>query len=733
MSPTIEEITQRVSGYWPGVDRTLLIHAYDVAAHAHSGQLRKSGEPYISHPLNVSHILSGIEADPTAIAAALLHDTVEDTAYSIEDITNEFGPTIGHLVEGVTKLSRLNFRTAREEQARNLRKMFLAMADDIRVILIKLADRLHNMRTLAALPPDRREHIALETRMIFAPLAHRLGIWRLKWELEDLAFRYLEPEAYFEVVEHLGQTRQEREREIERARTMLAERLARIGVHAEVSGRPKHIHSIYTKMRSQHIDFEQIGDIMALRVLVDSVGDCYAALGVVHDLWMPLAGLFTDYIAKPKSNKYQSLHTKVLGPHAQPMEVQIRTGEMHRIAEYGVAAHWRYKEGLSDPDLDQHVAWLRQLIDLETDLTESHEFVELLQLDLFKDQVFVFTPQGDVVDLPAGATPLDFAYRVHTEVGHKCVGAKVNGRLVPLDYRFKNGDVAEIMTQSSAEPSRDWLEIAQSSHARAKIRRFLRQKTRDESIERGREALERAIDRLRGSDRVQLDKARLETVAGHLNYQDTDSLYAAIGYGDVSPETVLQHLRRPAAGPASLTEEVAKFAPPKATSPVERPQVTSKGVKGFSSRLSKCCNPLPGDDIVGYITRGGGLAIHRSDCKNLQFRAEREPGRAVPLSWEDGTAGGLLTDIEVLAVDRMGLFSHITAVVADLGLNIRAAEAHLEDRHLARLTLRVEIRERRDLDELIAHLSALIDVVSARPLSGTAGRSAGRAPSSGNS
>lgn len=719
MHPTIEEITQRVSGYWPGADRDLLIRAYDFADRAHAGQYRKSGEPYIMHPLNVAAILAEIESDPTTVAGALLHDTVEDTPYTIADIGAEFGPKIGGLVEGVTKLSRLNFRTEREEQARNLRKMFLAMADDIRVILIKLGDRLHNMRTLGSLSSERQEHIAQETRMIFAPLAHRLGIWRMKWELEDLTLRHLEPEAYFEIVERLGKTRGERERDIERARAMLARRLSEAGVTADVHGRPKHIFSIYTKIRTQGVDFEQIGDIMALRVLVESVADCYAALGIVHALWQPLPGLFTDYIAKAKSNKYQSLHTKVLASNAQPMEVQIRTRAMHRIAEYGVAAHWRYKEGDTEPDLDEHVAWLRQLLELDTDLSESHEYVELLQLDLFKDQVFVFTPQGDVVDLPAGATPIDFAYRVHTEVGHHCVGAKVNGRLVPLNYRFRNGDVAEIITQSGAEPSHDWLEIAQSSHARAKIRRFLRQKTREESIERGREALERVIDHLKPSDRAGLVMERLPDVAAHLNYQDVESLHAAVGYGDVVPETIIQHLRRTAA-PGTLTEEVAKFAPARGAAAVERPQVTSKGVKGFASRISKCCNPLPGDDIVGYITRGGGLAIHRSDCKNLLFRQAREPDRVLPLSWETGEIRGVLTDVEVIAVDRVGLFSHITAVIADLGLRIRAADARLEDKHLARLALTVEIPSRQDLDMLTEHLSQLIDVVSVRAVGGGA-------------
>jgi GTP pyrophosphokinase len=717
--PTIDEITQAVSGYWPGVDQQMLVRAYELAEQAHDGQLRKSGEPYIVHPLSVSYILTEIESDPSSVAAGLLHDTAEDTPVTITDIGEQFGPVVAGIVEGVTKLSHLNFRTAKEEQARNLRKMFLAMADDVRVILVKLADRLHNMRTLGSLAPERQEAIALETRMIFAPLAHRLGVWRIKWELEDLALRHLEPEAYRDVADKLGKTRAQRESEVEQVRLALADKLRHAGIQAQVFGRPKHVFSIYTKMRAESLDYEQIGDIMALRVIVGSVGDCYAALGIVHDLWMPLRGLFTDYIAKPKSNGYQSLHTKVLGPAGSPMEVQIRTREMHRVAEYGVAAHWRYKEGTSDPELDQQVGWLRQLLELETDLKESHEFVELLELDLFKDQVFVFTPQGDVIDLPAGGTPIDFAYRVHTQVGHRCVGAKVNGRLVPLDYRFKTGDVAEIVTQATSEPSRDWLNIAHSQHARTKIRRFLRQKTREESIEWGHQALDREIGHLKASERAEVNLGRLEEVAKHLNYLDVDSLYAAIGYGDVEPQTVLTHLRRPAA-PLSLAEEVARYSRPRGAAPEDGPQVSARGVRGFSSRPSKCCNPLPGDDIVGYITRGGGLAIHRSDCKNLQYRREREPERVLALTWEAEGNHGTLTDIEVIALDRVGLFAHIAAVVADLGLNIQAAEAHLDPhRQLARVNLTVEIRARQDLLELIEHLTQLIDVVSARPLTGT--------------
>ncbi len=719
MSLTIQQVIDRVAAYWPGLDRQLIMRAYEFADSAHAGQRRKSGEPYIMHPLNVANILSQIEADPQSIAGGLLHDTVEDTDYDLDDITREFGEEIAQIVDGVTKLGHLNFRSAKEEQVRNLRKMLLAMSRDMRVLIVKLADRLHNMRTLASLAEDRQKHIAEETRAIYAPLAHRLGVWRVKWELEDLCLRYLEPDAYFEIVDKLGKTRAERENDIEAARSALSKGLHAAGLDAEVQGRAKHIFSIYYKMKTQHLDFDDIGDLMALRVLCQSVGDCYAALGVVHEKWMPLTGQFTDYIAKPKSNNYRSLHTKVLGPAQHPMEVQIRTHEMHRIAEYGVAAHWRYKEGSSDPDVDKYLSWFRHIAEMETDLQESHEFWEGLEHELFESQVFVFTPQGDVIDLPAGATPVDFAYRIHTDVGHQCVGAKVDGQLVPLDYEFRNGQVAEIITQRGTQPSRDWLRFARSSHARSKIRRFLRQQTRDENIARGKEALEREIAGLRGSQRRQLDMSRMDWVAQHLNYQDVESLYAALGYADVDPTTVVNHLLQPVE-PESLAEEVAMFAPSRGPAAGNGPQVTTEGVKGFRSRPAKCCAPIPGDDIVGYITRGGGLAIHRADCKNLIYRQEREPERVIPLSWDNEDTKAVSTDIEVTAVDRVGLFSHITAVVSDLGLSIRAAEAHLIDEHLARLVMTVDIKDRRDLNELIQHLSQLIDVVSARPLTGMA-------------
>ncbi|MEN6402484.1 MAG: TGS domain-containing protein, partial [Armatimonadia bacterium] len=493
-------------------------------------------------------------------------------------------------------------------------------------------------------------------------------------------------------------------------------RLKRAGVHARVQGRPKHLFSIYQKMARQQVDFSQIADLHALRVIVQTVPECYAALGLVHDLWMPLQDMFSDYIAKPKANNYQSLHTKVIGPDGQVLEVQIRTEEMHRMAEYGVAAHWRYKEGETDAKLDEQVSWVRQLLELDSDLTESHEFLELLQMDLFHDQVFVFTPKGDVIDLPAGSGPLDFAYRIHTQVGNRCVGAKVNGRRVGLDYKFKNGDVAEIITSPQAEPTHNWLRIIQSSGAKSKVRRYLRSKAREDNIAAGREGLERALTRLPGHQRQQINAEAYLRVATHLGYLDVDSLLAAIGFGDIETDTVVAHLIEKEQRPVTLVEEAQQLSLPDSPKVPQAPlPVKAGGVAGFFSRLSKCCNPLPGDDIVGYITRGKGLAIHRVDCKNMLYRSELEPGRVVPLSWSDHDAQSIFTqDIELVAVDRTGIFSHITAIVSDANIDIKAVEARTLDNHLAHVHLTLAIRRRADLDRLVHRLEQLIDVVAVR-------------------
>ncbi|MEA3401547.1 MAG: bifunctional (p)ppGpp synthetase/guanosine-3',5'-bis(diphosphate) 3'-pyrophosphohydrolase [Armatimonadota bacterium] len=719
----LQGILSRVEGYWSEEDMARLESACRFAREAHADSPpRKTGHPFITHPLAVAEILSEIEADPTTVIAGLLHDTVEDTHTDLEEIEAQFGETISKLVDGVTKLTRLDFHTRQEQQAENLRKMFLAMAQDIRVILIKFADRLHNMRTLFALPQEKQRGTATETLHIFAPLAHRLGIWRFKWELEDLSFRYVEPEVYYEVAQLLGQGRAEREQKIEAVRTAVQGRLQAEGVTATVHGRAKHIYSIAQKMQSQDVSFDQIADLAAIRIITGSVADCYAALGLVHELWMPIQGMFTDYIAKPKANKYQSLHTKVIGPDKQPLEVQIRTWEMHRVAEYGVAAHWRYKEGRRGTPSDDQISLLRQVLELETDLTESHEFLELLQTDLFNDQVFVFTPDGDVIDLPAGAGPIDFAYRIHTEIGHHCVGARVNGRQVSLSYQFRNGDIAEILTSASAEPSRDWLELIKSSRAKAKVRRHLRAKVHAENVEAGTNALREALSEYPRAVQEAVDLEDLSDVLGNFGFKDTDDLLAAVGYGDVEADTVIRDLVADEVRPESLAEEVEQVLAESGSggpSPRgEAPAVSVDGMDGFQCRLSKCCSPLPGDDITGYITRGKGLTIHRSDCKNLRYHAENEPDRVVPLNWSRNGDGAIFQhEIEIVAVDRVGLFSHIAAVIAECGINIASANANTTDSGVARLHLSLDIRRRQDLDHVLERLRSLIDVISVRHMS----------------
>ena len=716
----VSALNRLVRGYWPTADSELLPRAYDFAAAAHEGQARLDGSPYISHPLEVASILADVEADPPSVAAGLLHDTVEDTSVKPGDIEEQFGPTVRSLVDGVTKLSLANFRTREESQAHNLRKMFVAMADDVRVILIKLGDRLHNMRTIRPLAPDRRIAIAEETLQIYAPLAHRLGIRRFKWELEDLAFKTLEPGAYEEIAQKIGAGRADREALIERAGAELQAQLADTGIIALVEGRPKHFHSIYEKMRKQQLDFSQIGDLTALRVIVDTVSECYAVLGIVHKLWMPISGVFSDYVAKPKSNGYQSLHTKVIGPEKQLMEVQIRTREMHRVAEHGVAAHWRYKEGGQASKFDeQMVAWLEHLRELETQLPDEHEWLELVRLDLFKDQVFVFTPNWDVVDLPTGAGPLDFAYRIHTDLGNHCAGAKVNGKLVPLDYKFRNGDIVEIVSHSSAHPNPDWLKLIVGSSAKSKVRRYLRGQVRDENIAAGREAVERAARRLPQQQREALNWEAVGQVATSLNLKNEDSLWAAVGFGEVEPETVLNRLLPEEKAPETLAEEIASFRDleDQRVEPTVRASVTMGDIQGLAARRAKCCNPLPGDSIKGYITRGAGLAIHRADCKNLLHRMEVEPERVQDLNWDDERPSDTYrAGIELVALDRVGLLAHITAVVSEVGMNIASASAHVdaEKEHVATIRLAVDVVNRSALTELVKRLGSLIDVISVR-------------------
>jgi GTP pyrophosphokinase len=676
-SVTIDALLERAGKYLPAERLDMIRDAFEFAARHHEGQFRKTGDPYITHPVAVAELVANLELDHLAIAAALLHDVQEDCGVRNEEIAERFGPRVAKLVDALTKLDKLPMNVAELDpmrgttQAQNLRKMFLAMAEDLSVVLIKLCDRLHNMRTLWAFPPEKQRRIALETQEIFAPLASRLGVWQIKWELEDLAFRYLEPEKYREIAELLASKRVTRERVIAEASAILKEHLEAAGITAEVTGRAKHIYSIYQKMRrysAQSKSFDQIYDLLAMRVFVDTVSECYHALGVIHALWRPIPGQFDDYIGNPKDSMYQSLHTTVVGPGGRPLEIQIRTWEMHRVAEYGVAAHWRYKEGGRQAGRDEErIAWLRQLIEWQRDLAGADEFVESVKTDIFHDQVFVYTPKGDVLDLPAGATPLDFAYRIHTDLGHQTVGAKVNGRMVPLNSPLKTGDVVEILrSRTSKGPSRDWLNqnlgYIRTAHSREKIRQWFRKQERAENIERGREMLEKELKRL-GWDVSE----RQEQLLSLFNYTSWEDFLAAIGYGGISTNSIA---RKVAA--VIEREEAEAEAPPELPQKQEPaklggPGMRVLGVGNLLTTMARCCNPVPGDQIIGYVTRSRGVSVHRADCLNVLNEAERE--RIVEVEWGTVTRTYPVS-VRIEAWDRVGLLRDITTVVTDEKVNM---------------------------------------------------------------
>ncbi|HET6745175.1 MAG TPA: bifunctional (p)ppGpp synthetase/guanosine-3',5'-bis(diphosphate) 3'-pyrophosphohydrolase, partial [Candidatus Limnocylindria bacterium] len=611
---SIEDVVAEARRHRPSINIGLIERANQVATQAHEGQQRASGEPYITHPVEVAYYLATLEMDAETLAAALLHDVPEDTDMTIQDIEKRFGREVGRLVDGVTKLSKFgSARSMEEQQAENIRKMFMAMAEDVRVVIIKLADRLHNMRTLGFLPAEKQARIARQSMEIYAPLAHRLGMWQIKWELEDLSFKYIEPERYRQLVEMLADRRKVRESFINKSIGILRKELGKVNIAAEISGRPKHLYSIAKKMERKGVEFDEIYDVNAIRLLVDDVKDCYAALGVVHSIWRPIPGQFDDYIAMPKANMYQSLHTAVIGPDAKPLEVQIRTSHMHDVAEAGIAAHWRYKEGSrGDRRYDEKLAWVRQLIDWQREVADATEFVEGLKLEVFQDQVFVFTPKGDVKDLPAGATPLDFAYRIHTDVGHRTIGAKANNRLVPLDYKLRNGDIVEIITTKAAHgPSRDWLSIVQTSAAREKIRQWFKRQQRDENISQGKELLDRELRRVAHETLGSVSSEKLGEIASQAHYKELDDFFAAIGYGAVSPGSVVSKLE---------IHDDAAITLPEVAPPSVAPSTTGVRVKGVGDllvRFANCCSPIPGDPITGYVTRGKGVTIHRSNCPSV--------------------------------------------------------------------------------------------------------------------
>jgi len=690
-------------------EREEVARAHTFAAHFHEGQLRQSGEPYIIHPEAVAEILADLEMDAVTLQAAFLHDVVEDTSAGLDEIGRTFGPDVATLVDGVTKLSLLEDRSQLEQEAENLRKMFLAMAQDVRVILIKLADRLHNLRTLKHLQPVRQRRIAQETLEIYAPLAHRLGIYRLKWELEDLSLRYLEPEAYQTIAELVRQRRGDRERYIEQVAQEVMTHLVEHGVGADISGRPKSFYSIYNKMK-QGKDFTEIYDLVALRVIVESVKDCYGVLGIVHTMYTPIPGRFKDYIAMPKPNLYQSLHTTVVGPGGLPVEVQIRTQEMHRTAEFGIAAHWVYKEGRSDPSFDHKLGWLRQLLEWQGDLRDAREFLETLKIDLFADEVFVFTPKGQVHNLPAGATPVDFAYRIHTDIGHHCVGARVNGRIMPLDHKLENGDIVEILTSKSSQgPSLDWLQFVQTSTARSRIRSWFKAKNREENAKLGRDMVEREARRVNLDPSEIMRSEWLEDMARRLHYGGVDDLFAAVGYGGLSAPQVVTRLKdRLPEPPVSIPEEDKQ-----AFADYGKPMngVRVRGADNLLVRFSRCCTPVPGDPIIGYVTRGKGVTVHRAECPNAKALLS-EQDRIVEVTWDQGLQQNYPVEIEVHALDRAGLLADVAQAVAETRLNILSARARGYRNRTALVQVVMEIHHLGELRGIIERLRHLPDVYS---------------------
>jgi len=684
--------------------------AYRYAADAHKGQLRNSGEEYIHHPLEVASILAELEMDDSTIIAALLHDVAEDTEHTLDEIRKKFGEEVAGLVDGVTKLGRIEYKSKMEVQVENLRKMFLAMAKDIRVILIKLADRLHNMRTLKFQTEQKQKEIASETLEIYAPLANRLGIFRIKWELEDLAFRFLNPQEYYDLVEGIALKRKEREEQINEVIEQLKIRLDEVGIDADIAGRPKHFYSIYKKMINQNKDLSEIYDLTAIRVVVETVNDCYGALGIIHTLWKPIPGRFKDYIAMPKPNMYQSLHTTLIGTHGEPFEIQIRTWEMHRTAEYGIAAHWKYKEGKKiENNFEQKLSWLRQLLEWQHDSRDAGEFMESLKVDLFADTVFVFTPKGDVVELPADSCPIDFAYRVHTDVGHSCIGAKINGRIVPLDTKLRNGDIVEILTtKTPTGPSRDWVCLVKTSQAKNRIRQWFKKEKREENIIRGRDGLEREARKLGLDPATALKNENLQKLARSFNFNGIEDLYATLGDGAITFKRALMRLR----------DEIIKeeIEPQPFLTQEQKPSSKSsqgvqvKGVDNILVRFSKCCNPLPGDEIVGFITRGRGVSIHRRDCTELLGMTAEEQERLVEVEWEKNIESLYPVDIEIIGLDRARLLADVMNVIMETRTHMLGINAKVGKDKVSHIQLKIEIRNLEHLNFILNKIRRVKDV-----------------------
>ncbi|MGJ5674408.1 MAG: RelA/SpoT family protein [Nostochopsis sp.] len=728
--PTDSAATEEDRRYY---DTSLICRAFEFAYQLHHGQYRKSGEPYICHPIAVAGMLRDLGGSAAMIAAGFLHDVVEDTDVTIEDIEQYFGSEVRSLVEGVTKLSKINFKSKTESQAENFRRMFLAMAQDIRVIVVKLADRLHNMRTLEHMPEEKRRRTATETREIFAPLANRLGIWRFKWELEDLTFKYLEPESFREIQQLVSEKRTAREERLTNIAETLRSRLAEAGIRClDISGRPKHLYSIYQKMQRQNKEFHEIYDLAALRIIVQTNEECYRALAVVHDVSRPIPGRFKDYIGLPKPNRYQSLHTGVIGPWGRPLEVQIRTLEMHRVAEYGIAAHWKYKEtGGSNASLtpsDEKFTWLRQLLEWQSDLKDAQEYLESIKDNLFEEDIYVFTPKGDLIALKPASTTVDFAYRIHTEVGNRCTGVRVNGRMMPLSTRLQNGDIVEIITHKNGHPSLDWLNFVRTSAAKNRIKQWYKRSRREENLARGRELLEKELGRT-GFDSL-LKSEPMQAVAEKCNYHSTEDLLAALGYGEITLNLVLNRWREiiKAQQPVGTEPDYTTNLPTTAKAAAllrEATLITSRasdspivGVEGLLYHLAGCCTPIPGEAIIGVVTRGRGISIHRQGCHNLE---QAECDRLVPVNWNQGLEHTsrpqtYAVNLQIEALDRVGVLKDILSRLSDQGINVRHANVKTSFGQPALIDLGIEICDRSQLEQIFTQIKKMSDILNIRRL-----------------
>ncbi|HAR63116.1 MAG: (p)ppGpp synthetase [Candidatus Margulisiibacteriota bacterium] len=712
---SITSIIENIKKYNSIPDIKLIAEAYAYALESHKEQKRLSGEAYINHPLQVAYILSTLEVDETTIAAALLHDTIEDANVSKKMLEDKFGHEVAYLVEGVTKLGMISFSSREEHQAENFRKMFLAMATDIRVIIIKLADRLHNMRTLKHVSEEKQKRISLETQEIYAPLAHRLGMGNIKWELEDLSFRYLNPEKYHEIRDLVSEKRVEREKYIQTFVDNIKTNLKSAGIDADIYGRPKHFWSIYLKLISQNLDFRDLYDLFAIRIIVSTLKDCYGVLGIIHALYKPLPGRFKDYIAMPKINMYQSLHTTLIGPKGRPIEVQIRTQEMHRVSEYGIAAHWRYKDGKAkDRDFEMKLSWLRQLIEWQKDFIDAKDYMANLKLDLFTDESFVFTPKGDVFGLPMGSTPVDFAYHIHTEVGHRCIGAKVNGKIVPLNYKLQNGDIVEIITSKSDNPHLNWLNFAVTNEAKQKIKGWFRKQNIEEKIEKGKETLISEIKKqLLNNFSDVIFRDLIKHILEKFNLPKEDDLYIGIGQGEISMKHIIDFVRN------HIELKSNKPEPPIETILSKKPKefvikdnIKIQGLDGILVHISKCCSPIPGDEIIGFITKGHGISIHKHSCHNISTKKNIE--RAVPVDWGIQGKERYPVDISIEGYDRIGTLKEIVSEIANMKINVVKANVQTQKKtntYIANLTL--EVTDLQELNKALGMLKQIKDVFKA--------------------